>query len=271
MKGCFIIIALVVTCVIGLVFWRHHERTEALNPVRAQALEQAEKDGRAAIARRAKELEEWYLLQKANSAAAAEDLCGWTSKYKVVEAKAKGDDTELKKHFDKTLQEHFCSAQDCQKETAHVIAELLRDWEEIEDTLARQSECPTLSHGRKEEAVSGKSVKTGNYKSELEKQIAGEIASMVGGEVAGAVITRLAVSAGILGAGAVGSLESAGISLVAGIVVDAAVSWYTDTEGKIKTSLDAEIEKSAKEQRKNFEAAMNKAFDNLLNEWKEQL
>lgn len=95
--------------------------------------------------------------------------------------------------------------------------------------------------------------------------------SVVGGEVLTMVATELATSAGILGVGTALSVETFGIGLAVGILVDVAVGWFMDTEGKLQRELDAGVDKSARDARMHFEAAMNKALDKRREEWIRQL
>jgi hypothetical protein len=76
--------------------------------------------------------------------------------------------------------------------------------------------------------------------------VGSEIAAVIAIQVGKAIATRLGVSAGILGTGTALGLETLGISIIAGIVVDQAVSWVVDwfydptaeIEGKLRPQLE---------------------------------
>lgn len=76
--------------------------------------------------------------------------------------------------------------------------------------------------------------------------IGSEIAAVIAIQVGKAIATRLGVSAGIIGTGTALGPETLGVSILAGIVVDQAVSWVVgwfydptaEIEGKLRTQLD---------------------------------
>ena len=76
--------------------------------------------------------------------------------------------------------------------------------------------------------------------------VGSEIAAVIAIQVGKAIATRLGVSAGIIGTGTALGPETLGVSILAGIVVDQAISWivgwfYDPTakiEGKLRTQLD---------------------------------
>ena len=55
-----------------------------------------------------------------------------------------------------------------------------------------------------------------------------QLVSIVAGDVLGTAAAELAVSAGIVGAGAASGAASFGVSLIVGIIVDAIISWAYD-------------------------------------------
>jgi hypothetical protein len=76
--------------------------------------------------------------------------------------------------------------------------------------------------------------------------VGSEIAAVIAIQVGKAIATRLGVSAGIIGTGTVLGPETLGVSIIAGIVVDQAVSWVVgwfydptaEIEGKLRTQLE---------------------------------
>lgn len=75
--------------------------------------------------------------------------------------------------------------------------------------------------------------------------VGSEIAAVIAIQVGKAIATRLGVSAGVIGTGAALGPETLGVSIIAGIVVDQAISWVVgwfydptgEIEGKLRTQL----------------------------------
>lgn len=76
--------------------------------------------------------------------------------------------------------------------------------------------------------------------------VGSEIAAVIAIQVGKAIATRLGVSAGIIGTGTALGPETLGVSIIAGVVVDQAVSWVVgwfydptaEIEGKLRTQLE---------------------------------
>lgn len=272
MKRLLVILAALVTTA-GLSFFLYGQlrANEQEHAVRKQAIEHAQAVCQAALEARADELEKWYLADKAHTQAMAEDLNGLKSKWVIAKTSVSGNEKERKQFFTEVSRQHLHTPQACEQETAKVIAELLRDWAEEEDRMAVELGCAELFHSQEEVNMPRGERQSADHTSTLQKQVAADLATLVGSEVAAACVTRLGVSAGILGAGATLSAETFGISLVVGIVADLGVNWYLDTEGKIKQSLDEQVTKTAAEQKKKFRELMQKALDAQVSQWKKQL
>lgn len=236
-----------------------------------KALEKAQVVCLAAIETRATELETWYLCDKQHTAAMAEELNSLKGMWVMTKTGITGNEKERKAFFDDVSSKYLHTPQACEKETAKAIAAVLRDWCDAENELAVELKLPELTHEQADQKVESASVHTVDHTSSLQKQIAADIISLVGSEMTGACMTRLGVSAGILGSGAAMSAQTFGISLVVGVAVDLGVNWYMDTENKIKASLDEQVEKTAAEQKAKFREVMQKALEEQMNQWKEQL
>lgn len=225
----------------------------------------------AVVENRAAELEAWYLRDKRHTADMARELNGMKGKWVMAKTAITKNEAERKAFFRSVGKKYLHSPQDCENRTARVVAEVLRDWYEVENELAVTLNHPELGHQQTEHNVTSTPIPDSDYTPELQKQIAAELVSLVGSEVAAACATRLGISAGILGSGAALSAETFGISLVVGIVVDLGVDWYMDTEGKIKASLDAQIQHTAEVQKTKFRAVMLEALENYMKQWENQL
>lgn len=235
------------------------------------ALDRARAACFAALEKRAGELESWYLEDKKNTQNMAEELNGMKGKRVMAKTAISRNENERKAFFSEVSKRHLHTQEECNKQTALVVAELLCDWADVENQLAVELQRPDISHASQKAVVQGNAPHSGDLSSLLQKQIVADIATMVGSEVAASCVTALGASAGILGAGAVFSAQSFGISLVVGVVAEFGVNWYMDTEGKLKRSLDAQVEKTATEQKTKFREVMQKALENQVQQWEKQL
>lgn len=247
---------------------------DTLPPEKQALVDQACERCRADISKRGAELESWYQGQKeVCTAKAADDLTALKTKAKMGWTVVDGGEAARNEIVAEIIRKNMYSEAECKKQTMHQVAMLLKDWLDAEDWLSIESHCHSLSTSEKICHASHYSPvhEKVNVDREMLNMLMEELGSMVGGEVLAMAVTELGVSAGILTAGAVSAPETLGIGLVVGILVDVAVGWLMDTEGKIKEKLDQAVDDSAMKARKYFENAMNKALEMRREEWIMQL
>jgi hypothetical protein len=96
---------------------------------------------------------------------------------------------------------------------------------------------------RYDEALADALAATGN---DLRSDVAGQVVSLIAGEVLTQVATRLGVSAGILGTGAASSWATFGVGVVVGLIVDQIVAWvwdwYADPTGTLVRQLNTKLD-----------------------------
>lgn len=238
---------------------------------RSRALDKAYAACEAATEARAQELEDWYLEDKSRTLNMAKELNSMKGKWVMAKTMMSGNKAERERFFKDVSSRYLHSPQDCEKKTAWVVAELLRDWTDAENLLAVELQCSGLGVGETQVAVQTQKKQELDHSSTLQKQIAADIVALVGGEAAAAGVTQLGVSAGILGTGAMFSVESFGISLVVGVVVDMGVDWYLDTEGELRKSLDDQVERMAAAQKEKFRETMKQALKEKRKQWEKEL
>lgn len=235
------------------------------------AVDQAYAEAAAAVTARGAQLEQWYLEQKKYTPAAAAELTSLRSKWVVAKTAATGDDKQRQQYVNAIIAKHLYSTRDCEKGTAHHAALLIKDWLDVEDSLSMAADCPALGLKARETKVRHGNVVITDMDGELEQMLYTELGSLLGGEVASYVGIELATSAGLIGAGTLGSVETFGISLGLGILADIVVSWAMDVEGKIEAKLNEQVEKDAAAHRKNFESTMLQALQKRKADWMEQI
>lgn len=237
-----------------------------------RALETAYAACETATEARAQELEDWYLEDKSRTRDMAEELNGLKGKWVMAKSMMSGDHAERERFFKEVSAQYLHTPQACEEKTAWVVAELLRDWTDAENQLAVELQCSGLGgEDETQVTVNAEDRNELDHSSALQKQIAADVAAMVGTEVAAAVVTRMGVSAGILGTGALFSAESFGISLAVGVVVDMGVDWYLDTEGGLRKSLDDQVERMAAAQKEKFRETMKQALKEKRKQWEKEL
>lgn len=243
-----------------------------LTPEQQQHVDTAYQDARKSIDVHATKLEQWY-LDHCNGATkkTADTLTDWRMKLATVITF--GDKEEIKKKSGEIISRELFSAEDCKQAWAKALGDALMDWVNIENELATQTRCYSLSGEAKAEAgkANALSYSDDELRTQVVRALQAEGISFVGGEILTQVAVQMGTSAGILGTGAALSWKTLGISLGVGIVADIVVGWIMDPSGKIQVKLDEAVRKAAAEQKKRFTEAMIKALDARRAEWEQQI
>ena len=232
----------------------------------APRIEIAEEEARKAVEVRTEEVRAFFAERQKRVPAYADRVLSFRSKWELGKSKVPGADKDahtrfLKEEFSKTV---FSEAELGQVVTG-AVENYVRDVQAIENALLVKiradlkdaPECAAMIPDLKTEAlfrdrfgslVGALSTKTGtDSKVDVGRLVGSEIAAAIAIRVGIAVAARLGVSSTILGVGAAGSLETFGISIVAGIIVDQiagwVIGWYYKPEVEIGQKLNVELEK----------------------------
>lgn len=268
-RNCVVFVALLLLVLLGIGWYMLSPRGDEAEMRRA--LDKAYAACEAATEARAQELEDWYLEDKSRTLNMAKELNSMKGKWVMAKTMMSGNKAEREAFFKDVSSRYLHSSQACEEKTAWVVAELLRDWSDAENLLAVELQCSGFGGEETQMEVQAQKRKDLDHSSALQKQIAADIVAMVGSEAAAFGVTKLGVSAGILGTGTLFSAESFGISLALGVVVDMGVDWYLDTEGNLRKTLDAQVEKMAAAQKEKFRETMKKALKEKRKQWEKEL
>ncbi len=148
-------------------------------------------------------------------------------------------------------------------------AEFVIELKDLEDVLARETDCPGLSvspnsehQGRKSDTTAGLEVKDA-----LQKQVLTELASVIGAEAA----TALAIHLGIIGTSAGFSWSTFGVSIGVGLIVDVLVRWAVDPAEELTQQLNDALDKAAQEQSDAYRKAMQQHLEMRRTHWVQEI
>ena len=200
----------------------------------------------------------------------AEELTGWTARWKACKA-ATGDDSELQQFVKDTVENRLYNQQENIRLLSTHIAAVLAEWQKVENDLARQLNRPVVSEGAPDsESLTVQPGEHVDVQQQLAELVAAELCAVVGAEVATAVGTRLAVSGGILATSSAMSVQTVGISLVVGLVVDWVVGKVMDPRPELEKQLEQQLEDVAKRQEAQFKKIMLRLLDEREKEWRKR-
>lgn len=258
---------IVMAVAVILCLWGGGELTEQ----EKQAVDKAYDACAHKVDEAANELEKWYMsYSNGSTKEAAEELIGWKAKWKAVT----GSQEERDAHAREVMSKHLFTEEAAEKQVAHQMGVVLLAWQHVEDELAMETNCPALSVKSRAGSATGEGAAKPSdeiLKNEMVNTVYREALSIAGAEAAAVVATQLAASAGILGTEAVLSWETLGVGLAASLVVDAALGWIMDSEGKIQKILDDQVKNTATEQKKRFREMMMTVLDARRKEWEKQI
>lgn len=87
-------------------------------------------------------LEKWYLSYSDEpTEKAASELLGWKAKWKVVA----GSKEDYEAHSNEVISKHLFSEKDEKKQLEYQMSAVLLAWQNVEDELAVETNCPALS------------------------------------------------------------------------------------------------------------------------------
>lgn len=260
------LLLLIVVILLGIITACLLKRSRDLTSSELAYIDEVYKKCEQAIKDEADELEKWYLsFCDGSTAAAADDLTGWTAKWKYVTK----SEEEMKQYITEVLTRNMYSEEDCKEKILHSIAHVSTKWVEVEDELAIQTKCYQLSSQAKAEEIKAHpaQVADDHVREQIIRSLGQETISLV---EAAAVAVQLATSAGILGAGAGTLWETFVIVLDVSEIVDC-IGWIMNPSGKLQAKLDEQVRSTAASQKELFIKAMMTALESRRKEWEAQI
>lgn len=228
-------------------------------------LESAQEEALEALKKRSQQVADFFTERQKHLRSYAERVLSLKSKWELAWSKMPKADQDghtkfLKAEFDKMV----FSENDLTKVITQATEDYVRDVNAIENALLTKvradiqdlPECAAiLSATNSDELFRERFASTVTHLSQSTQtdlqvgagQLVGsEIAAVIAIQVGKAIATRLGVSVGIIGTGTALGPETLGASIIAGIVVDQAVSWViswfydptAEIEGKLQTELE---------------------------------
>lgn len=256
------IITFLVLCIIGYLIYDNTTLKVYIHP----DYKEAHTACKLSVKIRATEFEQAILERKSRIPELAESLVGWGAKCKAIGAL--GDEDEVNAWVSDKVEQSLYNDEENQRLLAQHIAAVIADWKEAENELARKIERPVVGNIQQGAPVTIDDTEIpAGMNRELWEQIMYEVAANLGGEIAGALATQMAISGGIITASAGTSWATCGISLVAGLVVTWIVSIVVDPTPELEAQLNKQLENNAADIRKKFEEVMLNVLDKRIEEW----
>lgn len=240
-------------------------------------ISESERKAEQVINQRARQFGQYLKDRKSGSRAFSNDVLSLSGKWHALKPYLPFTDSEgHKKYIQRKLDEHIIS----ENQLAHVlrrsIEDMVRDIEAIENDLAVSIRTEILGRSLKPDEIPiakrkfERSLQTMMYASRhdalrgLNRFVISEVSTVIGT----AVLARLAVSLGILKAGAVSGKATFGIGLILGFIIDAVYSAVTDPKGEIQRELNKAIDIMAKNGEQALRVEMENIMDARAKVWK---
>ena len=236
---------------------------EKMNPetiIQSEAVRNADAALQKAVEETVNELHLFFESARANSPVFAEQVLGMGSKVRLVSDKLPFTrDDRFEKYMQQCFRETIFSEETLAQTVESALArfetqvqgiekEMLVNLAETFPEIFSDAAGKTYGGGSKlnnrySEALNEVVVKNrGHVSRSIQVDVAGEFA----GSILGFIGSKLLVSAGILTAGASGSVYTCGASLIASIIGDLLVSWawdwYADPQGEIAASVNEQLD-----------------------------
>lgn len=210
---------------------------------------------RSAVSMRGAELEDRILARRSRIPELAEQLTGFSAKWFAL--KSCGDTRKINAWVSKQVEQCLYNKEENRRLITQTMAATVADWVKIENNLAVELGHPVIGHESKGAPVNLEHIPVPpGLDAELWKQIMYELAANVGGEMAAALATQLAVSGGVLTASAASSWATCGVSLIVGMLTVWVTECFTDPKPKLEAQLTAQLEQTAADIRASFEKSM---------------
>lgn len=221
------------------------------------------------IETRLKDIEAFFDKAAGGAPAFSKEMLGWGSKWKLIKDKARfwREETEHKAFVEEQFTKHVFKSEDLETTLRKAVEDFV-----ARDGAAVNNEFLTKVRDDVPIELLDSEMNPDRFKNETRKSIeenfnssarkvygdiGGGAAAFVGVSIASAIsanvlvrvatsiATKMGISAGILGAGAVASPWTLGAALVAALVIDLALGWaidyFTDPEGDLAETIRTEL------------------------------
>lgn len=226
--------------------------------------------------RRAKEFSAFVNERTSGARAFAEEMTSLYAKWRLVKAKLPFTDGDGHRQFiEEAFARHLFSRDELNAAFQRSIEFALRDLEQTENELAvdLRREILGWSHAQKNsettqaqfEKALDEMLKSARW--DAAKSVGGLTLSELASQIGGQILVRLAISGGLLGAGAANSWYTFGATLVAGLIADLIIEWIDDPVGDIERELRAALDKLAREGRDAIQAELNRIVEARASGW----
>jgi hypothetical protein len=240
------------------------ERRKIAWRIVAPRIEIAQEEALKALETRTQQVSDFFIERQKRVPAYAQRVLSLRSKWELGKSKIPGVDKDAHTRF---LRDEFSAIVFSEAELSQTVTgaaeDYVRDIQAIENALlvkiradlTDMPECAVvlpdlktekLFHDRFASVVAGFSEKTGNdAKIDMGRLVGSEIATAITIRIGLAVAARFGASTAILGTGAAAGVETFGVSVVVGIIVDQIagwiIGWYYKPEIEIGEKLNAEL------------------------------
>lgn len=218
-------------------------------------LSKAEQECERVIEEHIKTLDVFFADSKKNTRSFAEYALGWESKGRLVlDALPFFRKDRHEKFIKGKFEEYLFKPEQLDDAVKQVVNSYITHVKNIEskmlvDLRTDTSDFPAaymlnqLDNKRLQEIYDSALAKAANATgNRLQEEIIQEFVSTVTAALLTQVAVRLAVSAGILGAGGLGGGYTLGASVIVALIVSYAWDWYSDPEGKLVTEIDKKLD-----------------------------
>jgi len=217
----------------------------------------AHEDAQQATQKCLAELQAWFDERSTHVYELADDLLCMTAKWNLMASSLPwGDHSVFSRYVEWRFRERLFSAEDLKSRVALVSRHLSQALSGVENRLMVNVRADLAELPSENLAPESPETFAQAYHHAVDAALRdGQMAVLIeGGQlvldeiitqlmmrvIAGALADGL-VSAGILGAGAMGAPETLGISVVLGLIVDQIVGWFTNPEGRLAGKLSQQI------------------------------
>ena len=234
-------------------------RQQALS--RAQAgLDWADTETRNSATEHLKAIDKFFDEVKGRSPRFAEEILGWSSKWRLVSDKLPFTRTDRHAQFlDKTFRDELFSPEQLTDAIDGVVRNYTDSVAGIENRMLVRVRAdigdlepaalpPAFADEAKLRAAFEEAMRAAldRTRADLRADVTREAVSLVAGEVLTMVAVRLGVSGGILAAGAGSSWATFGVGLVVAVIVDQVISWvwdwWRDPQGDVTRTMNGKLD-----------------------------
>ncbi len=271
-KIIYIIIGLLVVTLAGFAYMKWTEGETGIakekEAIKKAAIEKAYKAAEKRIDAHAYIVFKYFSDLKMKTGSLADDLVGWNAKWKLISGGEKG----LQKFIDDTIQSRLLDAEKCRNIFLTEAILCSKDFLDIEYKLAEETECFSLTETntrvKNPDAIPPPETQITD---KVGVQIFTDLASLVSGELATILATKLATSGGIIAVGTGSSWATTGIGLVVGILVNQILSWWIDPSKDVENELDKAVIEMGEKFRSLYKQEMKKILDSYKKKWEETI